>query len=695
MKPCNPRLPTSPDAHAGHDPAFASMIDSASSRPLPVRALNGLLAGAAAGLVALAVDYLLAYLFIGSPLPWAHPEHGLYPAVGAAFGLVAGLIRLRGPFFWAWLGIYLLPTAERLADAAAVRTGSTTLGQAVSPVFWIGGLLVGGAGFAVAVALISKRFGDQPSGRLHALALVALTVAAGLSLNRHLVDRPLSQEALILDSLVVLITLAATELWRRRGLPIVLATAAVLLLVAAGLTERRIHQLPADLPNPADATADGSTPPHLILLVVDTLRADVLQSVVETTPEGRTFYEHFKDAAWFDRTQAAAPWTAPSMASILTGLYPSEHGFGVLTAERDPNRTLRPLVGSLPTLASRLAQRGYLTEALLANPILFSGSGIDRGFQRYEILDGSSKKMPLLSVFTQLHLLKVNAYQNAEQVNRRLARHLDRLEKVERPLFLWLQYLDPHEPIMAHPDLPPDPVGAELDEEQRLYRDEVRYTLKHLDHTVTMLRQAGIWDDAVVVFVSDHGEMMHADGHRTPVLAQDGKFLRHGHGKALYNGVTRVPLMIRPPGGLEQEVRVGDLVSHIDLHDTVVDLLGVDVPPIGRDRVSLAPYLRGETPPNRRPWALLGGIQAGIPQKGLVTEHHKLIVYDRTKPPELYRLDRDPGETENLTRYPNFDWTRFPRRLDTLWGTLSEREDDVDADIDAETRGRLEALGYL
>ena len=674
----------------------------------------GVIFGALGGALGLVFDYFFAYLFIGSPMPYAPESHLFYLPAGAVTGLfgafltayfgapLGGTVQARtdlsvasGALVAGWLGIYLLPVGERLYNLSAVLLGKTARSEGLDPVHLTIAFCIALIAFAVLGLLLALRSDHLSAAGI----LTALTVSAGLALNRNGTGRPLEAQSLVLDALIVGLAFAFAELIRRRNPRATLVIGAVLILPVVLWTETRAMQVPSDQPDAAYSTADGKTPPHLILIVVDTLRADVLQSVVDHTPEGQAFAEHFSDATWFDRTQAAAPWTAPSMASIMTGLYPAEHGFGVLTEERDPNRTLRPLAANVPTLASRLSRRGYLSEAVLANPILFSGSGIDRGFHRYEILDSTTKKLPLLSALAQLDVLDIDAYQNAELVNRRLTRNLRRLKKAQRPVFLWLQYLDPHEPIYRHPELPADPSAEGLDEEQRLYRDEVRYTLKHLDTAIREIQDAGLWDNSVTVFVSDHGEMMIADGHKTPVIGDDGELLRHGHGKALYNGVTRVPLIIRAPDGkttAKGARRVKALVSHTDLHDTVVDLLGLDIPSIGEDRISLAPYVRGGKPPQRRTWALLGGIQAGIPQRGLVTETHKLIVYDQQrKPVELYNLDRDPGETSNITRFPRFDWSRFNEQLESLWSELRVREDDGEAALDEETRGRLEALGYL
>lgn len=667
--------------------------------------IRGATAGLIAGLSALVADYAFGYVFVGHPLPPAEVGSWPYFALGGAGALLSGLMYLLARWatrfdrpldlgLWSGLAvsaIYALPIAERLYGLAAVRLGWGAKEEA-SVTLAIASALPALLGLGLLIGALSRRL-PVPA----AAWLAGMAASLGLSINRNVVNHPLDTEALVADAAVLVLILVLAEVLRRRGAKTFAGLVAALLLATVAFTEFNARRAPA-----AERSAqrpDGTPPPHLILIVADTLRADVFRSVVAKTPEGRAFGEHFNDAVWFDRAQAAAPWTAPSMASILTGLYPAEHGFGVLTEERDPNRTLRPLASRVPTLASRLTRRGYLSEAVLANPILFRGSGIDRGFSRYEILDSTTKKLPPISALARLLGSEIDAYQDASLVNRRLRRNLPRLLNAERPIFLWLQYLDPHEPIRRHPQLPPDPSAGGLDEEQRLYRDEVRFTLLHLDRAIRDLKEAGIWQNSVTLFVSDHGEMHTADGHRTPVRDDDGNFLRKGHGKALYNSLTQIPLIIRTPDALPAKRRIQALVSHTDLHDTVVELLGVDVPLIGRDRISLAPYFESMTskPPERRRWTLLGGIQAGIPQRGLVTESHKLILYNRFKEPELYQLRRDPGETTNITRYPRFDWSPFELQLEAHWDNLNQREMSAgdDAALDEETRSRLESLGYL
>lgn len=704
--------PSAPETVDGPKPGLVS------------RLVSGLLLGLFAGAAALGLDLLLAAITLGEPVPPVEGMGLVYLATGLGFGLVGGLVAtllprrsavdaFRGPsgtftftftsaFAFAFAAVYTLPVFERLFDAALVRLrpllgpGATSQGLAI-----LLGLL--GALALFALAHVLGRIARAPTAGLLIAGWVA---AAGLAVNRNWVAHPLEPKALLADAAIVGLGFAAAGLARARG-PIVLAA------VAAGLAAvlaAWIFVGPAP-PSPAGAppmTAEGESPPNLLLLVIDTLRADVFEAVLEQTEEGRAFARHLEDAMLFENAQAAAPWTAPSMGSILTGLYPDEHGFGQLRAERDPNRTLRPLAPHVPTLATRLRQRGYATEAIIANPILYPGSGIDRGFDRYEVLDSTIKKLPLLMVAARLGWMEIADYQPAPRVTARMARRLDALVDGGRPFFLWLQYLDPHEPIVEHPQLGPDPAAQGLDEESRLYRDEVRYTLVHLGRAIELLKERGAWQNSLVILVSDHGEMHPVDGHAAPIRdPETGDFLRRGHGKALYDEIVRVPLVIRPPGALPEEGddagqtgprRIPHLVSHLDLHDTVAEVLGVDIPAIGRDRISLAPYLEPEEPSaRRRAWALLGGIQAGIPQRSLVTPKRKLVVYDREKPPELYDLGRDPEEQHNLAKNPKVDLESWVERLEARWAELNALEDDDDgaAELDPETRKRLEALGYL
>ena len=142
-----------------------------------------------------------------------------------------------------------------------------------------------------------------------------------------------------------------------------------------------------------------------------------------------------------------------------------------------------------------------------------------------------------------------------------------------------------------------------------------------------------------MILVADHGEMFPLDGHRGGGEDPDeGPPLSEGHGHALYGELMQVPLIIRTPEGLGHERRVEVLTSHVDLYVTVGDLLGLDLPPVSGDQVSLAPWLAAEAPSALRGRAhvLLGGSHSRPEPRGIRTRKLKLIEYhgDRGSPSE-------------------------------------------------------------
>ncbi len=648
--------------------------------------------GLATGLAVCLTDALLAWLTLGYPVPARLGLVAWYPAAGAAVALtVAAAVRLRRRSAGATelaaataALLYAPAVVERLTHLLSVRLG-TTAGTAV-------GIVAGLAGIGLWLELMRRLGGTVPG-----LLLAALAMAVGLALNRNLISLPTEPLALVADGLVV--TAAVVLAWtaRRAGggwvvLAVGVAAAAVVGLRAASLGPR--FDAAAGSPT---AEAPKSAP-NLLLVIVDTLRDDVFRAVVDETEEGRSFRRALGDAVWFTNAVAAAPWTPPSVGSILTGLYPEEHGFNRRQGS-DSSRPLRRLADSVTTLAEHLRDRGYLTSAIATNPFLQRESGIAQGFLRFESLQDATAKLPLLTALRRAGLIETELYQGAERVRRRLGRQLGSLARSERPFFLWLHLMDPHLPLRRHPDLEPERVTAEIPEIDRLYRDEVRWALRELGDTFELLKSYGLWDDTAAVVVSDHGEMMLSDRRFRGHAWQRKKVRRHGHGHALYRELVRVPLVVRLPaggrGGGDREVDA--LTSHVDLPHTLTDLLGVERMPLPGDRVSLEPWLRApERRRGGRSWALVGATQEAPEQWAVHTGSFKLIDYPGgERPPELYSLNHDPGERRNLAGRRPETVARLRELLADRLQTLLPSPDGEALDVDDELRRRLEALGYL
>ncbi|MEL7060472.1 MAG: sulfatase [Acidobacteriota bacterium] len=655
--------------------------------------------GALLGWICLRIDVFLAVWTLEQSLPVPEEALAVYATVGAVASSLLALINfwrpvaMRGLGAWtAWITgtaalLYIVPMLERLQYAAALRLGAG------------GGLAATGVGAAVCgLALLGLR---RLAGRWDAAAAAfAAGAALGLAVNRNVASDPFAPISLALD-LLLLVLIAALALLarpRRRWVALSFAAAAVAVLVLA------VELLPPGGDRRETVELAGKAPPgasNLLLVVLDTLRADVFESVVSETAEGQAFAEHLGDAAWFRNGIAAAPWTAPSVGAILTGLYPVEHGFGVRS--EDPSRPLQRLAEQVPTLATRLANRGWRTEAIVTNPLLHPSSGLDRGFAHYRLLEVATSKLPLLTVLERLGWREKEIYQGADRLVARAERRLPALVDDPRPFFLWLHFMDPHEPLRAHPQLPPDAAEENLGPNERLYRQETRFVLAEVATFFQRLRAAGAFDDTLIVVVADHGEMFRSDDRDTGVLhPTTGRMLRTGHGHALYDELVRVPLVVRPAGGLPRQRDVQAVVSHVDLHDTLFDLLGVDAPRIGRDRVSVADRIVGRPRPGETTdgrWAaLLSGNQHGPPMRGLRSRADKLIRVDAPqRDPELYDLRRDPDERDNLAvRHQRL--RRFDEHLEELWTAQTPSEEAVDGaamELDSETRRKLEALGYI
>ena len=644
------------------------------------------------------MDQLLALLTLGYPVPLGGRFVLAYAALGAVLGLAVAVASRTGsrqtdaaPRGWPAAGRTFAPTLALVWAPAIFERVHTTLAFRTGQLPALAAAALVTAGYGLWLLLLRRVAGPRGGGA--APLPGALTAAAGLAVNRNLVDYPLQPAALAADAAVLSAGLVVAWAARAFGGRRVLAAVAALAFGAAVLAARASW-----MPAPQAPGAGDSRRPNLVLVVVDTLRQDVFEAVLEETAEGRAFREAVDGAAWFTQAIAASPWTVPSIGTLMTGLHPREHGFRS-SGVQDPGRPLVPLPESVPTLAEHLRRHGYRTEAFGTNPLLVPISGIARGFERYEILAGPTVKLPLLTALARLGWVSRDYYQPAGAVRRRLGQRLGAMTRDGRPVFLWLHLLEPHEPLRAHRGLAPDPAGSGLEPLNRLYRDEVRYALVELKRMFELLAGHGLWNDTILVIVSDHGEMFPSDGRDAGALEQgeEGPKL-YGHGHALYEELVRVPLVMRPRGGLPEDRRIDALASHADVFDTVSDLLGLDAVPPEEERSKLTAWLAA--PPSRplkeREYALIGAMQHGPEQRALRTRRLKLIDYPQgQRPSELYLIADDPRERRDFAKRDTRRLAAARSQLDRYWSRLGKAPEAEPTELDAETLERLKALGYV
>jgi len=442
------------------------------------------------------------------------------------------------------------------------------------------------------------------------------------------------------------------------------------------------------------ADREAPRPTHVVLITVDTLRADRLGVYGydrDTTPNADALAA---TGVTFLETIAPIPETLPSMTSMLTSTYPIDHGVRQNGYE----------LPGIPLLAELLGAHGYASAAFTSSIVLHPQSGIYRGFDHYDV----DARDPFL--------LWDSGQRSAAATTDAAIAWLDRKTRGRTEgLFLWVHYIDPHS-IYAPP--PPydtrfrDPSYAgpvtgdvdqftqilanrlRLDEADMLYMiggydGEVAYADFHVGRLIDRVREL-LGDETLIVFTSDHGESL-------------GEHLyMFDHGDYLFDDQIKVPLILTHPRFPRGKTVEGQ-VEIVDIVPTILDLLGIDAEPGMRGR-SLLPLIDGE--PAGVTYALSESdtcksqhsvrpcAPEGIEGKAysLRSGRFKLIV-DPIAPPMLFDLDADPGETVNrLSAHPDVARALGARLRVLLAGDRGAVDQQQ---LDRETTERLRALGYV
>ncbi|MEW6747103.1 MAG: sulfatase-like hydrolase/transferase [Planctomycetota bacterium] len=403
---------------------------------------------------------------------------------------------------------------------------------------------------------------------------------------------------------------------------------------------------------------------HLLLITLDTTRQDRLSCygyAKKTTP-------HLDDLAArgvvFRDAYASAPITLPSHATILTGTHPFYHG-----ARDNGLYTVGP---ANVTLAERLKEAHFITGAVVSAAVLKPLYGLDQGFDHYDA-----------GVHEGFRPTGHVAERPANEVTEQALKWL-RGVKGER-LFLWAHYFDPHAPWMA-PEEYAQRFGQGYDAEVAFMDHEIGRLLDGLD-------DLDLLDDTLVVAVADHGEGL-------------GDHREITHGLFLYEETVKVPLLMAGPG-VPAGIEISGVVRTTDIMPTVLDLLGLDLPGVaptstvqgvslrkwiaGGEPLLLDAYFETYMPETTFGWSWLEGVRRGeLPVK-----------YIDAPRPEIYELDKDPGEQHNLA--PNIaaeqrdPLTSLARLLQRLRSERPASEQPLSSPLrlSEEARRELEALGYV
>lgn len=323
-------------------------------------------------------------------------------------------------------------------------------------------------------------------------------------------------------------------------------------------------------PVPRDERAGGDLP-NILLITIDTLRADHLSSYgyhKQTSPRiDRLAAEGIR----FKRAHTVIPLTGPSHLSMFTGRYPQEHGARI-------NGTAPPKNSRWLLLPQILRRFGYRSSAFVsAWPLIGRLTQLHRWFDDYD--------QEMTNKYDVVH-----ASREAPDVTRSASQWLRRNH--EEPFFLWTHYFDPHAPYELHSeftDLPssgqkkqgPEPIDIEMAGRIRKYDSEIAFTDFHVGALLDEIDRLGLRDSTLVVLTADHGEGL-------------GELGYVGHGRRLDEGIARVPLIVRYPGTVPAGRAIAEPVTLLDLAPTLLDLTGIS-------------KLAG----NDRPWSFAGRSLAG------------------------------------------------------------------------------------
>jgi arylsulfatase A-like enzyme len=363
----------------------------------------------------------------------------------------------------------------------------------------------------------------------------------------------------------------------------------------------------------AGAPAAGTAPPDVVLVTLDTVRADRMGFLGSSRGLTPSLDALAREGVVFEQAFAQAPLTTVSHATILTGLHPPSHGvrdFGM------------PLPADVPWLPSLLRARGYATAAFVASIVLDPkgpiAPGFDRGFDTYDA--GFRRRRDGADLYATKE-------RRGEDVVARALSWLDR----RRPgsVFLWVHLFDAHDPYD-----PPAPFAERYAKQP--YDGEIAAVDAAFSRLVAGLRERRLFDGALVVAAADHGESLGGHGEDT-------------HGVFLYDATIRVPLLVRLPRGEGAGRRVASRVALVDLVPTVLETAGLGVPPSVQGR-SLLGLARGAREPERPSYAESEYPRRVFGWSALASWRAGRFLFVEAPRRELYDLRSDPGARRDLAR---------------------------------------------
>jgi len=419
---------------------------------------------------------------------------------------------------------------------------------------------------------------------------------------------------------------------------------------------------------------------NVVLIVIDTLRADHLPFYGYPRDTAPFLQSVAEKSSVFERGFAASSWTAPATASIFTAFYPSRHWVitglaatkSLQKGNPDTQIKLNRLPSDMTTLGEFMSRAGYRTIGVADNPNIGDAMGFSRGFERF---------------VTHRNV-------GAQEVGASARRFLNEIGTTQ-PYFLYLHYMDPHQPYHRHEPWHSECVatipGGKTNRPERTicsYDSEIRFTDTQIAPLFTEYR----WlENSIVIVTADHGEEFWDHGGT-------------GHGKTLYTEAIHVPFIVYHPKWPGR--RIGANVQTTDIMPTLAHLMGL-APEARWEGKSIRAQLHGESPADPERGIFSERIRheetnQAAKRSIVMGEWHYIETNDHRKndlllDSELYGLKSDFRERDELEQQQSEVAARLGEQLreHKRRAAAPKKENQISVPVDKELSDQLRSLGYI
>lgn len=397
--------------------------------------------------------------------------------------------------------------------------------------------------------------------------------------------------------------------------------------------------------------------PNVLFITLDTTRSDHLGCYGYKNIKTPNIDSLAQEGALFKNVYSQAPLTFPSHTSFFTSTYPQFN-----KARDNGSYKLDP---SAVTLAEIMQSNGYSTAAFVSSFVLNKKFGLDKGFAVYD---------DKIEKFTGKRVIKyMDERRSADKVTDSALKWLQ--DNKEKKFFLWAHYYDPHSVYN-----PPSPYKEIY--KANLYDGEIAFADEQIGRLLSWLKEFNIKDNTLIVFCSDHGESFGEHGET-------------GHAVFVYDTTLKVPLILSYPKLIPKGKVIKGQVRLIDIMPTLLDLLNIEKNKEIQG-ASLARFIKEDIAPPELP-AYSESLYAKLNfnWEALIAWQEKGWKYIKSQEPELYNIESDPEELNNLAGQKKDLVARMDRELEDFLKKTSSKAKETKVKLDKETKEKLMSLGYI